>query len=70
MFKKIIVLTIKFYQNHRPLRCVNLCIYEPSCSQYALMAVEKYGALNGLKLSIKRISRCNNKSTGGEDFLP
>ena len=70
MLKNILVKTIKFYQNHRPHRSLNLCIYEPSCSHYALSAIEKYGALKGLDLAVKRITRCNKKSDGGYDAVP
>ena len=61
---------IRFYQvaisPYRP-RC---CNYIPTCSQYALEAVEKYGALKGGWLAFKRILRCNPFHKGGYDPVP
>lgn len=45
------------------------CKYYPTCSQYTKQAIEKYGALKGLILGIKRILRCNPISKGGYDPL-
>ena len=45
------------------------CKYEPTCSEYAMQAIEKYGFLKGCFLSIKRILRCNPFSKGGYDPL-
>jgi len=70
MLGQILIEIIKFYRNHRPRQCLDLCIYEPSCSQYALIAIEKYGATKGLDLTIRRILRCNRKSEGGYDAVP
>lgn len=43
------------------------CCFEPSCSEYTRQAVEKYGALKGSWLGIKRILRCQPFSKGGFD---
>lgn len=58
----IIHLYKKYYSPTRPARC----IFVPTCSQYAMEAIEKYGALKGSYMSIKRILRCNpfNKNGG------
>ncbi len=45
------------------------CKYEPTCSTYAIQAIEKYGFLKGCFLGIKRILRCNPFSKGGYDPL-
>ena len=45
------------------------CKYYPTCSEYSKQAIEKYGCLKGLLLSIKRIIRCNPFSKGGYDPL-
>lgn len=45
------------------------CKYYPTCSEYAKQAVEKYGALKGMFLVIKRILKCNPFSKGGYDPL-
>lgn len=46
------------------------CIYTPTCSQYAIEALEKYGAIKGSWLAIKRILRCHPWHEGGYDPVP
>lgn len=46
------------------------CIYEPSCSEYALVAVGRFGAMKGTWLAILRIMRCHPFRKGGFDPVP
>lgn len=46
------------------------CRFYPSCSCYAHEAVERHGALHGLWLAVKRLSRCHPFSPGGYDPVP
>jgi hypothetical protein len=46
------------------------CRFEPSCSAYALTALERYGAVKGTLLTIRRLSRCHPWHTGGFDPVP
>lgn len=46
------------------------CRFHPTCSCYAMEAIEKHGALKGVGLSIYRIMRCNPWSKGGIDLVP
>ncbi len=46
------------------------CRYTPTCSQYALEALQKYGALKGSWLALKRIARCHPWGGHGHDPLP
>jgi len=46
------------------------CIYTPTCSQYGIEALEKYGAFKGSMLTIWRILRCNPFAKGGYDPVP
>ena len=48
----------------------NVCRYEPSCSAYALQALEKHGAARGGVLSAARILRCHPGCNGGHDPVP
>ena len=69
--KKIMIHMIRFYQKYlSPLKVRTHCIYTPTCSQYAIEALEKYGALKGSLLAIWRILRCNPISKGGYDPVP
>ena len=69
--KKIMIHMIRFYQKYlSPLKVRTHCIYTTTCSQYAIEALEKYGALKGSLLAIWRILRCNPFSKGGYDPVP
>jgi putative membrane protein insertion efficiency factor len=68
--KKIFIAIIKFYRKYiSPLKSTK-CPYIPSCSQYGLEAIEKYGALKGGLSAFWRILRCNPFSKGGYDSVP
>lgn len=57
--KRLLLFLIRFYQKRiSPLRAP-ACRFTPTCSQYALEAVTKYGAVRGGFLAIKRLLRCN-----------
>lgn len=62
---------IRFYRKYlSPLKVKTHCIYTPTCSQYAIEALEKYGTLRGSWLTAKRILRCNPFAKGGYDPVP
>lgn len=66
----ILIALIRFYQNFiSPFRPPT-CRFYPSCSSYACDALNKYGALKGSWLSVKRLLRCNPWSSGGYDPIP
>ncbi|MBE5886307.1 MAG: membrane protein insertion efficiency factor YidD [Lachnospiraceae bacterium] len=68
--KKILIAMIKFYRKYlSPLKST-CCPYTPTCSQYGLEAIEKYGAIKGSLLTAWRILRCNPFSKGGYDPVP
>ncbi|MEO0458487.1 MAG: membrane protein insertion efficiency factor YidD [Cyanobacteria bacterium P01_A01_bin.114] len=47
-----------------------VCRFQPTCSQYAIAAVQRFGALRGGWLAIKRVVRCQPFSSGGYDPVP
>ena len=69
--KKILVLLVKFYQkNISGLKSAPSCRFIPTCSQYAVEAIEKYGAVKGSWLALRRIVRCHPFCKGGYDPVP
>ena len=71
MIKKIVIYSIKFYQKYLSiLKGHPTCKYVPTCSQYAIEALEKNGLVLGMLLSVWRILRCNPFSKGGYDPVP
>ena len=68
--KKFVISAIRFYQREISPLSPPRGRYIPTCSQYALEAVEKYGAIKGTFLATKRILRCNPFHKGGYDPVP
>ena len=66
--KKIIIKIIKIYQNI-PGSFHDNCKHIPTCSNYAIEALEKHGCIKGIYLTIKRILKCNPFSKGGYNPL-
>lgn len=64
---KPIVSLLKFYRNYLSPLKLQCCRFHPSCSEYAIEAVEKYGAIKGSFKAVKRILRCHPFSRGGYD---
>ncbi len=70
--KNLMIVLIKFYKKHISLfmeKAGVRCKFYPTCSEYALQALNKYGFLKGTWLSLKRILKCNPFSKGGYDPL-
>ena len=68
--KKPVMAAIRFYQRGISPLFPPRCRYIPTCSEYALQAVEKYGAAKGMVLAAKRFLRCNPFHKGGYDPVP
>lgn len=64
--KKFLIFIIHIYQKI-PGPWHNRCRHIPTCSNYAIDAINEYGAIKGMKMSIKRIMRCNPLGTSGYD---
>ncbi len=71
MQQKILIGLIRFYRKYlSPMKRYTHCKYTPTCSQYAMEAITKYGALKGCLLAAWRILRCNPFAKGGYDPVP
>jgi uncharacterized protein len=68
--KKLLIGLIKVYQYAISPFLGRNCRHYPSCSAYAVEAVEKYGAIKGGWLSAKRVSHCHPWHPGGYDPVP
>ena len=69
--KYVLLWMIRFYRKYLSgMKGGCTCKYYPTCSQYGLEAIEKYGALKGGVLAVWRIVRCNPFSKGGYDPVP
>jgi len=66
--KKLLIAPIKFYQKWISPMFGPRCKYYPSCSSYAVTAIENYG-LKGIAMSLWRLIRCNPWSHGGVDYV-
>ncbi len=70
MVSHLIVIAIRIYQNTLRLVFPPSCRFHPSCSEYALGALRKFGPVKGGWLSVKRLSKCHPFNPGGFDPLP
>ncbi len=68
--KKVAVWLIRFYQKYLSGKKPPCCRFYPTCSQYALEAVQRFGFFRGGYLALKRILRCNPLFKGGIDPVP
>ena len=68
--KKIILQMIRFYQRYISPMSPPSCRFYPTCSQYAIEAVEEHGAFKGSYLAVRRILKCHPLHKGGFDPVP
>ncbi|MEC7354683.1 MAG: membrane protein insertion efficiency factor YidD [Planctomycetota bacterium] len=67
MLRRLAILAVRFYQRAiSPWLGAN-CRFHPSCSQYTIEAIEKYGVVRGILKGAYRILRCNPWNPGGDD---
>ena len=65
---KFLVSVIRLYQRYRPYKTPN-CRFHPTCSEYMVQALEKYGFLKGISLGLRRIMSCHPWGKHGYDPL-
>lgn len=68
--KRLLIRLISFYRKAISPRKPATCKYIPTCSQYGIEAIERFGAWKGSLLTVWRILRCNPWSRGGYDPVP
>ncbi|OLS35815.1 membrane protein insertion efficiency factor YidD [Bacillus sp. MRMR6] len=70
MLKKFFILVIRFYQTVISPIKPPTCRFYPTCSHYGLEAVQRFGALRGGWLTLRRILKCHPFHSGGIDPVP
>ena len=68
--KRLLLAAIAFYRRRISPHTPAACRFQPSCSQYAQTAIERYGAGKGGRMALWRILRCNPFCKGGYDPVP
>lgn len=65
--KSIAIFIIRLYQCYGPYEIRSMCLFVPNCSEYMILAIEKYGLIKGIKKGIDRVHRCHAPN-GGVDY--
>ena len=65
--KSFLIALIGVYRRYFSKFYEGVCIYTPSCSEYSIQALEKYGAVKGIVLTARRLLRCRSSYKGGYD---
>ncbi len=68
--KRVLIALIRFYRKHISSKTAPCCRFTPTCSQYAITAIERFGAIRGTFMAIWRILRCGPWTAGGYDPVP
>jgi uncharacterized protein len=69
--KRLVIAPIRLYQRYlSPLKMVPTCRFAPTCSSYAIEAVQTRGVVMGFFLAVWRVLRCNPFCRGGHDPVP
>jgi len=71
LIRAIYLLPLRFYKLYlSPIMGSGKCRYVPSCSEYMLTSVERFGIIKGTIMGVMRLSRCRNSYLGGMDPVP
>ena len=65
--KRAVIFGIRLYQKFAPASVRRRCVFTPTCSEYMILAIEKYGLSEGVKRGRERMDRCHFPN-GGEDW--
>jgi putative membrane protein insertion efficiency factor len=70
IMRAVALFLLRFYKRFISPLLPPMCRFEPTCSVYTMQAVEKYGALRGVWLGLRRLLRCHPFNPGGWDPVP
>ena len=70
MISRLVIVLIRMYQHSLGLYLGGHCRFYPSCSEYAIEALQKHGAVRGTWLALKRIGKCHPFGASGVDLVP
>ncbi len=70
MIKQILIIFVKAYQYCISPFLAPACRFYPTCSEYAILAIEKHGSFKGFLFAVKRILKCHPFHPGGFDPVP
>ena len=70
VFKTALIGLVRFYQLALSPLMANHCRFEPTCSRYAIVAIERHGVFKGGWMALRRIGRCRPGVVGGWDPVP
>lgn len=68
--RRVLLSALRFYKAHVSPALPPACRYTPTCSEYAIEAVERHGAARGSTMAIRRVLSCNPFARGGYDPVP
>jgi putative membrane protein insertion efficiency factor len=68
--KTLVLSLLRFYKTRVSPQLPSACRYTPTCSEYAMEAIERHGVLRGVWLATRRVVSCNPFSRGGYDPVP
>jgi uncharacterized protein len=68
--RRLLIALVRFYRFFLSPWLGSRCLYEPTCSAYALQALERHGAAAGSYLTVARLLRCSPWCTAGHDPVP
>jgi putative membrane protein insertion efficiency factor len=70
LMAKLLLYFIRYYREQVSKFTGDVCIYQPTCSRYSMSAIQRYGAIKGWTLTMRRLWRCRPPYPGGYDPIP
>ena len=67
MMRHVLIVPIRIYQRYVSRWTPAVCRFQPTCSEYAVQAIERHGPVRGLGMALARVCRCHPFHKGGYD---